>query len=587
MATAAPPAFPAPATSLRSPSRPQGLEDERQWVSRGQSLLIFLVFAIAFGVIGYQSTISHHVVVFDALDRLTRAFMVWHNDPQKLAAIGFIFPPLAKILMLPLAIVKPLATSVIALPVFTAICGGLLMTTLNQLLARCDMPMLFRFALLIAFAADPLILFYAGNGMSEMLYLFLLSVGLYGFVSWWTTREARFLIAAGSAFALASLTRYSFLIWAAVMAVMIAIGLVSARRTRNEVEGSTLAYLAPIVYAITLWTLFNAVIQSDAFGWLTDSSNTIAVNAASGGKGSGDTIDILGRLLNLVVGVSPLAIAVLVCLVIFFIAQRDNMALWLAGFVALGIVIIGLHAIFSGNENLLTLRDSTPIIIAALVGAAWLYREAEGLRIFIWVGTLVLLLAALPLSWHRMKHYPFQNEEQAFTRQLFSGDDQEGTSSIGGFNVGVRPERQMADYIKRHVKGKNAVLTDNAQTFGVILLSGRPQNFFDRVDKGDNRFNQVVRNPYGKVKYVLFASGASGDIVRRGFESRDRGGSQGIRQVFKTARYVLASVTRRRPSGTAASTARTTTSNPGTSTTSTTPAASTTTSTTPSTTSTP
>lgn len=578
MATAAPPAFPAPATSLRSPSRPQGLEDERQWVSRGQSLLIFLAFGLAFGVIGYQSTISHHVVVFDALDRLTRAYMVWHNDPQKLAAIGFVFPPLAKLMLLPLAIIKPLASSVIALPLFTAICGGLLMTTLNQLLARCDMPMLFRFAILIAFAIDPLILFYAGNGMSEMLYLFLLALGLYGFVSWWTTREARFLIAAGTAFALASLTRYSFLIWAAVMAVMIAIGLVSARRTRNEVEGSTLAYLAPIVYAITLWTLFNAVIASDPFGWISDTSSAIAVNSAGGGKGSGDTLDILGRLANLVIGVSPLTLVVLPGLVIFFVAQKDNMALWLAGFVSLGILIVGLHAIFSSNENLLTLRDSTPIIIAALVGAAWLYREAEGLRIFIWVGTLVLLLAALPLSWHRMKHYPFQNEEQAFTRQLFSGDDQEGTSSIGGFNVGVRPERQMAEYIKRNVKGHNAVLTDNAQTFGVILLTGRPQNFFDRVDKGDNRFNQVVRNPYGKVKYVLYASGASGDIVRRGFETRIRSGNQGVRQVFRTQRYVLASVTRLRPSSAAAFNSRTGTSNTGPTTTSTTPPAATSTS---------
>ena len=50
----------------------------------------------------------------------------------------------------------------------------------------------------------------------------------------------------------------------------------------------------------------------------------------------------------------------------------------------------------------------------------------------------------------------------------------------------------MASYINANIGGRSTILTDNAQTFGVILLTGRPEVFFDRVDRGDGRFEQVV-----------------------------------------------------------------------------------------------
>src|ERR1044072_5634001 len=66
-----------------------------------------LLFAIATGVyfyIGYHAVVEDGVVVFDALDRLTRAHMGWHNETPKLAAIGFVFPPLTTMLFLPFQI---------------------------------------------------------------------------------------------------------------------------------------------------------------------------------------------------------------------------------------------------------------------------------------------------------------------------------------------------------------------------------------------------------------------------------------------------------------------------------------------------
>jgi hypothetical protein len=224
------------------------------------------------------------------------------------------------------------------------------------------------------------------------------------------------------------------------------------------------------------------------------------------------------------------------------------MALWLASFIVLGIVIMGAHALISQNEGLLTLRDSMPMALTSLVGAAWVYRSYAPFRPVVWGVTLVLLIVNLFTAWKGMEDYPFQSLEQAFTRAIATGDSQEGTSSRGGFNVGIDPEAQMAQYIKDHVNDKNAILTDNAQTFGVILLNGRPQVFFDRIDRGDAKWNSVLDDPYGKVRYVLAAyNPRSGDLITRHYPGLNAGTIPGLTPVYRTERYVLARVATRNP----------------------------------------
>jgi hypothetical protein len=533
-------------------------------------LLMFVVFSAVYFFVGYRTTIGDHVVVFDALNRLTDAYMVWWNDPPKLAAIGFQFPPLTTLAFLPIAVVKPVATSLVALPLLTSMCAGAAMVWLDRTLARCEMPVLFRLPILVAFGINPMWAFYAGNGMSEALYLAMLAFALYGFVSWYETTEPRFLIAAGFGIAVLIMTRYAFIIWAVVMALLIGVALVRRRASRVEVEGSVVAFAAPVVYALALWILFNALIVGDPFGWITDTTSTQAVNAT--GIDTAGTLgfdEVSKRLLELNVAVFPLAFAVVPGLVIAFLGRRNDMALWLAAFIVLGIVIMGGHALIAQNEGLLTLRDAMPMALTSLVGAAWVYRSFDGFRIVIWGVTLALLVINLFTAWHGMKTYPFQSMEQAFTRAISSGDSQEGTSSRGGFTVGIDPEAQMAQYIKEHVSTKDAILTDNAQTFGVIILNGQPQVFFDRIDKGDEEWNTVMDDPFGKVAYMLVAfNPRSGDLIQRHYPQLNAGTIQGFDVVYRTDRYILVRVAARNPRAAAATTTasgrRTTTTPAGT-----------------------
>lgn len=521
---------------------------------RHGTILFFIAFVVYFAI-GYWFTIEQHVVVFDALDRLTRALLVWHNDPPKLAAIGFLFPPLTTAMFLPLAVIKPLATSLIALPLASAMCAAMAVVFIDRTLARCDMPMPLRIPLLLAFSLNPMWVFYAGNGMSEALYSAFLAFSLYSFVSWYATTEPRYLIGAGFGIAFLIVTRYAFIIWAVLLAILIGVALVRRRASRIEVEGSVVAFAAPVVYALALWILFNALIVGEPFGWLSSNASDQAVNA-SGAVEQGNLAfnEVSTRLLQLNLGIFPLALLAVPALVVTFLVQRNDMALWLASFVVLGIVIIGVHAYASQNEGLLTLRDSMPMYVASLIGAVWVYRSFEAFRPIIWAATLALLVINLFTAWRAMDTYPFQSMEQAFVKAVSSRESQEGDKAIGGFTVGIAPEAQMAQYIKENVEGKNAILTDNAQTFGVILLAGRPQQFLDRIDKGDSAWNDTLTRPNGEVQYMLLnRNPASGDLITERYPNADRGTETGLTPVFRTERYLLLRVAGKRPAATAES----------------------------------
>jgi hypothetical protein len=133
-------------------------------VARFETIAIFLIFSIAFGFFGYKVVVEQHVIVFDALDRLSRALMVWHNDPPKLAAIGFTLPPIGTLALVPFALFRSLVESGIALPLSSAIfaAGGL--AFIDRMFAAAQMGFL-RFAIVLLVAVNPMFAFYAVNGL--------------------------------------------------------------------------------------------------------------------------------------------------------------------------------------------------------------------------------------------------------------------------------------------------------------------------------------------------------------------------------------------------------------------------------------
>src|SRR5215469_102211 len=100
------PGRPRPASAPAPRSRSSKLAHGALRPHRLESFLIFLITTGVYVALGYVIIVNDHVVVFEALDRLTRAFMAWHDSPPKLAAVGFNYPPITSLVFLPFALIK-------------------------------------------------------------------------------------------------------------------------------------------------------------------------------------------------------------------------------------------------------------------------------------------------------------------------------------------------------------------------------------------------------------------------------------------------------------------------------------------------
>jgi len=505
---------------------------------RFETLIVFFVAWVVFSLIGYRVVVGQHIVPADALNLMSRAFYVWHNDPAKLAAVGFTSPPLQTVGLLPFAIIKPLATGLVALPIASGFWGALALSLLHRTMARCGISFGMRIGMVVLIALNPMWLFYSTTGMPDMIYVACLAAMIYFAFTWSVEDQPRFVAGVGLTLALMAMSRFGFIWWAISLAVVFSIILAARNAHDDEREGLLITLLAPIAAAILLWILACLLIASDPFGWVLDAQ-------PFGGVSTDDRtqpvsfLKLLGHSGALTLGVAPLS---LLAIVAFLGRDRDPHRIGLGQLILIvgGLLVIVVNAIIHNDLSLLTLRSALPIMLLGIATAIWIGRTLGGFGQFLGLASLVV---AIPLAGIAMDRYPYQNLEQAFVRGVLEQKDQEGTASRGGYDVGIRPEQRMAAFIK-DLAGtrKDTVLADNSTSGGVILLTGRPQVFVDRVDDGDESFLSILENPWGKVRYILAARGANDGSVNSRYPGAVDGRTPGLTRVYTSGRYVLLEV---------------------------------------------
>jgi len=517
-----------------------------------ESLVVFLAAFVAYALLGYRLVVVQHLVLFDGLARLSHAYFVWWNSPPKLAAIGFVWPPIATIVFLPLTLLRPVATSLLALPLTSAVFAGVMLVYLDRTLATLGLGRPYRLTLVGLFAINPMIVFYATNGMGEMVYLAFLTGGLYYFLRWYLERRPTLLILTGSFFAIGILTRYEVFTWAFVLAAVVVIALIRQHVSRDELEGSVLSYLVPICYGLFLWMFFNWLILGDPLSFLrnqlpnpTGGLTNAVTGAATGSSGSSLSIakaqpsihSIVAELARLNWQLFPLTAFVLLGLLALFVLKRDLMGLVLAVILSLNAVFTALVIYVSHAESYGQLRYNMRAMPIAVIGVGWICLRLHGrARLAAWAAAVAVLAVSLPVTWHTMRVYPNQYEEQAFVQTVFSGKRLPG----------LDPYTQMAAYIKANVHAHNAILTDDAGTFAVMLLTSHPDWFLDRIDHGDIYWTNVLRSPFGRVGYMLFIDSGA-DPIHTAYPSLPTNGEPGFTVVHRDDGLVLVRVAKQPP----------------------------------------
>ena len=482
----------------------------------GEGLVVFCLGFAAYMTLGYLVTVRGHLVPGDGWSRLAHAYFTFYADPPKLAAIGFEWPPLDTLVLLPLAVIKPLATSLIALPLSTAVFAGGMLAVLNRTLTMCELPRPARWLWLAAFAVNPMIAYYSVNGMSEVPYLFCLTVTVHLFLRWALTRNDSLLILLGLMLAIDFLARFELLAWSPLLIAGIWVVLAGQRAHGMRIEGTLLATAAPIVFGFGVWCMFNAFILGDPLYWLkiqTEANLSSAGNAAAP--------HTLGAIVHSVISINwrvfALTPVIAGALAAVAVLRRDAVSLILSAAVAMNAVMTVALLVNRPSTDLLRLRYNMRAMPLAVIGAGWLFYRFRGrlARGAIWLSTLALIALSIPLAAQIMREGKLTYYEDAFVRWVQTGHDQEGSDANLrlGRGIGVAPEREMAAYITRHTAHRpHYVLADDSQTYGVLLFTGHPEWFINRIDHGDTSFNADLSHPYRFIRTPV------GGFFMRGYE---------------------------------------------------------------------
>ena len=477
-----------------------------------EPVAVFLVAAV--GYLGVAALMAGHNIVFaDAMSRVGNAYYVLFSRDPHLPAIGFVWNPLPSLVLLPLLPFRFLAPWLVSNGIAGAVQSALTMagtvSVLIGVLRRFGVGRAARVVVTVLFAVQPMILLYAGSGLSEPMLLLFLMVTTYCLVGWLQGGGAGSLVGAGLALGLAYLTRYEALAPAAACAALVAV--VSWWRASGPVRArlgvaanDTVLVAAPFVFTFALWAAMARVLVGQ---WMPTFSSTygnsaqVQSGASSIRSVTGSTLgEALGYLARQLEGLAPLLAVLVVAALVAAVRRRDTTALVApAAFGSVSVfsaVVLLLHSSFGWLRFQIAVIPLAAVLAGTVVAAA-----GPRLRRVAPAAVAVCLALAVPAQFRTLTDTStgLAREESPMLHSTFS--PQQATFEERRSLLIFHTEREIAAYVDRLDPGEGSVLTDTAYAYSVVMASRRPTQF---VITSDRDFAGAVADPAGHgVRYLL------------------------------------------------------------------------------------
>lgn len=468
----------------------------------------------------------------DALSRLQSAQAVLFSRSPALVDIGFVFTPLSTLCELPLialdrwipAMTDRALAGVVVSALFTA--GAVLQVWLTGTDRGLRTPYLVAVTLL--FALNPMVVVYAGTGMSEGPFLFAMAWAVRRLIRFIRTDDVHDLMAAGIAVALGFLARYDGLVAAAAGAVVVA-GITLTRRGGSE--GSTrrhrlgqattdvVVFLFPVAVAAVVWFTTSWLTTGVLSAQVNGSYGNASILESSGGATSGMSAarDSVVRILLLAPGLPVLAVVVLV-----LAARRRSLdsaapLLLLGGILGFQVLsaiagsTFGLLRFFVVAVLLVTVLalmvpETRGGLVARRPGRSQDSRSTAAVLdrpVVTALATLVLLAVGAVSTTVAMTSREWAPQEYALAAETplasrMDADDLEDRRTV------LRTwttERRLAEFLDDRDLPAGSVLLDTTFGFPVVLFSSRPETF---VIPSDPDFVTTLSSPADHgVRYIL------------------------------------------------------------------------------------
>jgi 4-amino-4-deoxy-L-arabinose transferase-like glycosyltransferase len=469
--------------------------------------LSWILFILVFGAeasAGYYVNHVRQLISGDAISRVANAFYVIYTTPPHLASIGMVWTPLPSLLELPLMLLWPLyhpiASSALAGVILTSFFAALTSVLLFKTFVEYRHSITFSVFCVLLYSFNPYIFLYGLNGMSEILFCFMMIWSIINLVKWMEDKRTYYAIRIAAALALAFLSRYeasTFTVGIAICVVVILLfskeydHLEGKRKLREKyylIESNLVIFMMPVAYSVIIWLAYNYLITGNALYFL----NSAYSNLGQSGGILNDSA--LAAIYHNPVGV------------LAYVLGRTS-------YFILPALLILLKRLFTGKVFkkdflvFLILLVSTEILQCFLLFTG---KSAAWLRYFMY--PLPVTAAWLPYEFRTMKN-AFLKYAGVFLVFAASGvlafyvlvnpvkaPDQFNVFGNNQGNLSIQIQNQIAEYINQTLPDAT-ILMDTFTTFSVVLNSEHPQKF---IVSSSLIFNAAIRHPKENgVQYIL------------------------------------------------------------------------------------
>jgi hypothetical protein len=471
-------------------------------ISWRETLIIACISFLCYFLLGAYIDLYRGYIPGDSLSRLVSAWLVFHGTEVKFSSIGFIWPPLPVIVLIPLTLISSLFANWLAVVVVSALAMSIACVLLAQIAALLGIPTWWRWLIVLAFATNPLMIVFGANGMSEAILIAATMAAFYWLFSFWLTNRNTHLIFAAGLFGLLPLIRYEFALvsaWSGLLILLLSWekrSLFSREKFSQFLEGRLLAYSSLAIYPIFLWTIANWFIMGNPLYFLTDERNARSLAEVTNVITNPilTTQGLFGYTFGIWFLTFPLE---MLASVLLFVLGWRKKSIFLVSLGVTPLLIPALHFYWKNIPLLRYLVMVIPlgvllslVIIYLVAPAISRFKLGKPLLNFVFVA---LILLSNFMTLNQLQTYQYQSFEKATWLAL--------TGDIGGKDSDILQASAIGAELVKVIPPGSRVLMDTYGYGFAIFLGAQKHDIF--MDFTDPDYNEALVTPQAYVDYIL------------------------------------------------------------------------------------
>lgn len=490
---------------------------------------IFVVFLAVYIAVGYWLQIQNGFIMGDTLSRVASTKAVLFSRDPHLAALGFIFTPVAAMVQIPAVLLSPLFPEITARAFSGTLMSAPFMSgaavQLFSMGADRGLPRGYSLTITALFALNPMIVFYGSNGMSEAPFLFFMIWAVRRLMMWMLDDDVHHLITAGGvAMGLAYLTRYDAL--ASVAAAGAVVGVTTYLRARSaprlrRMLLDILIVSGPGAAAFLGWAAAGWLITGEAFAQFTSQYGNAAIMEQSGAVAPG-TAAALGFVVVCVMLLAP----TLLPLTLWALMRRWGRPNWQMLVVPLAMfgAVLAFQALSYAQGStfpflrffIIAIPMAATLALLGVPDGVFARPKRRGKfapavtepapqrrSALTYVAVAATLAIGIPVTVLGMSQPDYAPQEYGLAAVIAPdpADVSERAATERRIARTFATERRIADYLDTLDLPDSSVITDTVYGFGIIAASPRPRVF---VIPSDPDFTELLNDPGGHgVRYLL------------------------------------------------------------------------------------